>query len=244
MGSDNIFKRRKGQVAAALQRKKKSRSKGPRFLIVCEGQKTEPYYFEEFCQLHQLLTSRVKIVPSHTGSSPNRVVDYAEQLYDEDALLGGDSYDKIFCVFDRDTHSTFKTALTRIDQLAGAGKPFTAIPSYPCFEYWFLLRFKYTRMPFYAKGKRTIADNVIQELRQQPGFNAYSKAKKNTFEILRTKTDIAIKHSKQAAIEAEQTDEKNPSTLVHVLVEALSLLAQSHGKAPPNLPTPEPHRVQ
>jgi len=232
MGSDDIFKRRKAQAAATLERQKKSRSKGPRLLIVCEGAKTEPYYFDEFCVLHQLRTPRVRIAPNNSGSSPDRVVSHAEQLYDEDAQMGADPYDKVFCVFDRDNHSTFKTALMRIKTLHSAGKPFVAITSYPCFEYWLLLHFTYTRMPFHAKGRQSIGDNVVKELRKQPAMKSYNKADRNIYGLLRPKTDIAIRHAKQSATEAEQTGEKNPSTQVHLLVQELTELAKSHGRVP------------
>jgi len=232
MGSDDIFKRRKAQTAATFERQKKSRSKGPRFLIVCEGAKTEPYYFEEFCQLHQLRTPRVRIAPNNCGSSPDRVVRHAEQLFDEDAQMGADPYDKVFCVFDRDNHSTFKAALDRIKKLQHDGKPLIAITSHPCFEYWLLLHFTYTRMPFHARGRQSIADNVIKELRKQPGMRSYNKADKNIYGLLRLKTAAAIRHAKQAAREAEQTGEKNPSTQVHLLVDDLTELAKSHGRVP------------
>ena len=85
MGSDDIFKKRKAQKSEELERQRRERAKGSRFLIVCEGMKTEPYYFEEFCEVHQLGTPRVRIAPGEEGSSPVCVVAYAEKLFEEDA---------------------------------------------------------------------------------------------------------------------------------------------------------------
>ncbi len=230
MGSDDIFKRRKAQAAAELERQRQERAKGPRFLIVCEGMKTEPYYFEEFCEVHHLRTPRVRIAPGEGGSSPDRVVAYAEQLFDEDAQLGPDRYDQVFCVMDRDKHPTFKVAIQRITGLNAEGKPFVAIPSFPCFEYWLLLHFTFTRQSFHAAGKRSICDNVIRELRKQPGFGAYAKAQKDIYSQLRDRTEAAIKHALQAEKEAEETGELNPSTCVHHLVAELQKLAANHGR--------------
>ena len=230
MGSDDIFKRRKAQDAAELARQQKERAKGPRFLIVCEGMKTEPYYFKEFCERHQLRTPRVRIAPGEGGSSPDCVVAYAEQLFEEDAQLGPDSFDQVFCVIDRDKHPTFKPAIQHIDDLKAAGKPFVAIPSYPCFEYWLLLHFVYTRQSFHAAGKRSVCDNVIRELRKQPGFGAYAKAQKDIYSQLRDRTEAAIKHALQAEKEADETGEPSPSTRVHHLVTELQKLAASHGR--------------
>lgn len=230
MGSDDLFKKRKAQKSAELERQQRGRAKGPRFLIVCEGMKTEPYYFEEFCEVHQLRTPRVRISPGEEGSSPDCVVAYAEKLFDEDSQLGPDCYDQVFCVIDRDKHATFNAAIQRVAEINAEGKPFVAIPSFPCFEYWLLIHFTYTRQSFHAAGKRSIADNVIRELRKQPGFAGYVKAQKNTYSSLKDRTETAIKHAQWAEKDALQTGEKNPSTCVHHLVIKLKELAATHGR--------------
>jgi hypothetical protein len=230
MGSDDLFKKRKAQMAAELERQRRDRARGPRYLIVCEGMKTEPYYFEEFCEVHQLSTPRVRIAPGEEGSSPDCVVAYAENLFDEDAQLGPDRYDQVFCVIDRDKHPTYKAAIQRIADLNSGGKPFVAIPSVPCFEFWLLLHFTYTRQSFHAAGKRSICDKVIRELRKQPGFGSYAKAQKNAYSQLKDRTETAIKHAKRAEKEALQTGENNPSTCVHHLVSKLQSLAATHGR--------------
>lgn len=230
MGKDDLFRKRKDQKAAQFERLHGERTKGRRFLIVCEGQKTEPYYFEEFCQFYQLHTPRVRIAPGNHGSSPACVVAYAEDLFDEDERLGPDSYDQVFCIIDRDKHTTYHTALNRIKELEDAGKPFVAIPSVPCFEYWLLLHFAYSRQPFHATGKKSICDCVIRELRKQPGFTNYGKGQKNIYSLLRDKTDIAIEHALRAEKDAKQTGEENPSTRVHHLVTKLQELAIEHGR--------------
>lgn len=230
MGKDDLFRKRKEQNVVQLERLLGERAKGPRFLIVCEGQKTEPYYFKEFCQFYQLHTPRVRIAPGEQGSSPDCVVAYAEELFDEDAKLGTDSYDQIFCVIDHDKHATYHAALKRIQELNGENKPFVAIPSVPCFEYWLLLHFTYTRQSFHAKGKKSICDCVIKELRKQKGFSDYGKGQKNVYSLLRDKTSTAIKHAQQAENDSKKTGEDNPSTRVHHLISKLQNLAASHGR--------------
>jgi len=230
MGSDDLFKKRKAQKSAMLERQSRERTKGPRFLIVCEGMKTEPYYFEEFCEVHQLRTPRVRIAPGDEGSSPDCVVAYAERLFEEDTQLGPDRYDHVFCVIDRDKHATYNAALERIKTLKVEGKPFVAIPSIPCFEYWLLLHFVYSRQSFHAAGKKSICDGVIRELRKQPDFTGYGKGQKGIYSLLRDKTATAIKHAQRAEKEAKQTGETNPSTYVHHLVLQLQQLASTHGR--------------
>ena len=45
MGSEDLFHKRKARESADLQRVSPERGKNKRYLIVCEGTKTEPQYF-------------------------------------------------------------------------------------------------------------------------------------------------------------------------------------------------------
>lgn len=65
-----------------------------RFLIVCEGQRTEPAYFSAF-QVPGLVLE-IKGV----AESTRRLVEEAQRLSQED------NYDQVWCVFDRDDPST------------------------------------------------------------------------------------------------------------------------------------------
>jgi hypothetical protein len=120
-------------------------------LIVCEGSKTEPHYLSELREMWGIPHAWVSIKPSE-GSSPVRVVQTAEKLYAQDAQMG-DSFDQVFCVFDRDAHATFSAAVQRTRELKVNRKPFQAITSTPCFEFWFLLHFGYSDAPF-AKAEK------------------------------------------------------------------------------------------
>jgi len=61
MGRDNHPRERQAQK---LARKKASRGRYPRVLIVCEGKKTEPNYFEEIRREFRLHTANVRVLPS------------------------------------------------------------------------------------------------------------------------------------------------------------------------------------
>ena len=173
MGSEDLFHKRKARSSAALQRQQRERSRMPRFLIVCEGTKTEPHYLRELRDTLRIRPQMVCIAPND-GSSPNRVVDHALWLYQEDAE-GGDAYDKVYCVFDRDRHSTFDAAVQRTKDLSAGGSPLEAITSTPCFEVWLLLHFGYTDQPFHAAGKKSVGDQVVAALKAKPGFAKYGK---------------------------------------------------------------------
>lgn len=225
MGSDDLHHKRKARTAKELERKRNNRPQSQRFLIVCEGTKTEPNYFNELVTSLGIRPQAVKIAPNN-GSSPDRIVSHALKLYEEDAL-DGDSFDKVFCVFDRDTHTTFDAAVQRIHDLkrADKSKPFEAITSSPCFEYWLLLHFGLTDQPFHAAGKKSVCDNLVVQLRKKPGFKTYNKGQQGVYALLKgDKTVTAIAAAQKVRQDAEATGQRNPLTHVDTLVEALLAL--------------------
>jgi hypothetical protein len=227
MGSDDLFHKRKARSRAQLERQKKERSRSPRYLIVCEGTKTEPHYFRELRDYLKIPPQSVRIMPSDS-TSPGRIVAHALDVYDEDALCG-DSFDKVFCVFDRDMHETFDAAVQRVSDLksSSTSKPFEAITSTPCFEFWFLLHFGFTDQPFHASGKKSIGDKVIAALRKKPGFQTYGKGKQGIYAALEDKIHGAIESAEQLRKCSVGTGHRNPATDVDLLVLELMSLARA-----------------
>jgi hypothetical protein len=105
--------------AARLQEK-------PIILIVCEGERTEPSYFNQF----RIASATIIAVGEgiNTVSLVNRALEFANQ--------GG--YDRVWCVFDKDDfkEEDFNAAI----QLAEANNLGVAY-SNQSFEYWLLLHF-------------------------------------------------------------------------------------------------------
>lgn len=223
MGSDDLFKKRKARANNALARQQQQRTQSPRCLIVCEGSKTEPHYLAELREVWGIPHSWVNIKPSE-GSSPDRVVQTAERLYVEDARMG-DSFDQVFCVFDRDAHPTFSQAVQRTRELASNGKPFKAITSTPCFEFWFLLHFGYSDAPFAKAGKKSVGDVVVSQFKTKAGLAQYAKAQKGMAAQLQGKFAAATKHAtklRQSAAKTQNQDPQiyaNPWTNVDELVQ-------------------------
>jgi RloB-like protein len=225
MGSDDLFSKRKTRGVAALQRQKHERARNKRYLIVCEGTKTEPQYLRELLDDLRIRPQVVRIAPND-GVSPDRIVAHALALYEDDAV-GGDAFDKVYCVFDRDTHTTFDAAVQRSKDLSAVGKPLTAITSIPCFEVWLLLHFGYTNQPFHAAGKKSVGDQVVAELKTKPGFSKYGKGKKGIYTQLKEKTSDALSHAEQLRRNGKATRSDNPATEIDTLIRELQQLAAS-----------------
>ncbi len=219
MGTDNLHHKRKAKATKELQRRQSRRSSYDKILIVCEGEKTEPNYFTELVNHYKLNTANIEIDGS-CGSSPKSVLQRAEQL----ALIEtnkGDSYDRIYCVFDKDSHETYYDTLEKI----AAKKPnniFYAAISIPCFEYWLLLHFKYTTKPYASTGNSSIANEVLKELKTL--LPNYSKGDENIFNLLIDQIEFAKQNASRAITASEKNHTDNPSTNIHELVDYLQKL--------------------
>jgi hypothetical protein len=223
MGSEDLFHKRKARETGAVQRKKVERALNRRYLIVSEGTKTEPNYFAELLRDWRISPQLVCNRPSSDGSSPDKVVECAQRLYEEDKVHG-DAYDAVYCVFDRDSHKSFKPAQAKIKALDKKGVPIHGIISNPCFEVWLLLHFECSTQPFHAAGKKSIGDQVVAKLKTMPGFEKYDKGQKNVFALLADKLEQALLHAPRLRQHCEATQSTNPVTDVDRLVKALQAL--------------------
>lgn len=188
-----------------LKRRFDQREPYERVLIVCEGAKTEPNYFEDLRHDQRLASANV-VITGETDSDPMSVVEFGVQEFEEDG-----EYDRLFCVFDRDTHASFDAAR---QALRSAGKGAYAIVSYPCFEYWILLHFEESASPYdhpdppcsqvEADVRRHIAD--------------YGKGMRGLYETTKPNVNTAIRRSQRRWSQAKSSQSFNPSTAVHRLV--------------------------
>ena len=222
MGHDDLHKKRRERKARDLERKQHALQQQQRILIVCEDSKSGAYYFEDMAS--DLELSAVNVRGKECGSSPISVVEYAEQTYEME--LPSDSYDRVYCVFDRDQHDSFDSAIQRISNLRASGKPFFPITSTPCFEFWLLLHFKFVAHPYMPTGKRSPCDQTCSDLKTENEWQGYDKGSRKIYaKLAGKKTEIAIKNAKRLLKENEKTGSNNPETNVHELVEFLSSLS-------------------
>jgi hypothetical protein len=212
---------RKARNIRALGRQNPKRSSYDRVLIVCEGGKTEPGYFDALVDDLKLNTANVE-VDGDSNSSPRSVVEYAKKRYKDDLRINGKSagFDRVYCVFDKDEHSTYSEAINTINT-ASPKNVFYAITSVPCFEFWILLHFEQTTKPFVRAGNRSPCDNIIHELKAY--LPQYGKGDKTIYEQIKgeNRPDVAIARAKQVNDNAKASDSDNPSTLVPELIEYL-----------------------
>ena len=108
------------------------------FLIVCEGEKTEPNYFRSF----PVDTKVIKLDIRGEGRNTNSLVEKAIELKNG---LESDETDRFWCVFDRDKNpknpndsQNFNSAIT-----LARNNGIDVAYSNDAFELWYLLHFHF-----------------------------------------------------------------------------------------------------
>ncbi len=130
--------------ACAPQKTKK------RILIISEGKKTEPNYFNSVKRQFRLTSIEIPDTKKNTGKE---LLTTAIDLRSK-AIKDRNEYDEIWIIIDRDGY-------TKHPQVFDRAKNFSDIKigfSSPCFEFWLLLHFEYTSAPF------TDCDSTIKKL--------------------------------------------------------------------------------
>ena len=188
-----------------LQRRVNVRELRQRFLIVCEGEKTEPNYFDDL-RVRGRIPGKVKGI----GESPVGVVKHAIKLMKEH------DYEQVWCVFDRDDFSveSFNAAL----QLA-RNNGIRVAYSNEAFELWYVLHFNYHQ----SATARRLYVGMLNDLLGVP----YEKDRLDMYERLEIRQETAIRNAERLLKNYDPPDpaRNNPSTTVHLLVQELNRFA-------------------
>ncbi|BAZ42965.1 abortive phage resistance protein [Calothrix sp. NIES-4101] len=182
-------------------RKVNTREIRQRFLIICEGEKTEPNYFKSF------RVPTVVIEVQGLGINPSKIVDQAIESQNPE------EYDQVWCVFDRDSwtevdfHNAIKKAKDAGVQIAYSNESF---------ELWYVLHFEFlnTGIP---------RSDYLKKLNQLLGYK-YSKNSDSIYEELLERQSHALKNAENLLKQYKPCNpaRDNPSTTVHLLVQELN----------------------
>lgn len=189
----------------------------PSILIVCEGENTEPSYFNQF----RITSAKVKSVGEgfNTISLVYRALELAQQ----------GNYDKVWCVFDKDDFKDedFNNAI----QIAEANN-FGVAYSNQAFEYWLILHFNdHQGGGMHRDSYNEKINNLLKLFQVNYNGNGSKIINDDFFELLdgidsktnRKRVDLAIVRAER---NFEQLDHTNPakeesSTTVFRLVREL-----------------------
>lgn len=179
------------------------------FLIVCEGEKTEPDYFKAF----RITSATIKAVGQamNTMTLVNKAISIREGDRQKKRL-----YDQCWVVFDKDDFpaNDFNHAI----QLAEKNG-FRVAYSNQAFEYWFLLHYNLYTGPIHRSQYKDMLTKLTGiSYNKSEGFGAVM------YNLLLTRQQQAIKNAKAVLAEISNGDPANEesSTTVHKLVIELN----------------------
>ena len=211
------------------KRKKDIRNKRRYYLIVCEGEKTEPNYFEGLKQdLPKGVLTSFQIDIEGTGRNTESLVDESLRLKAAYEKETGRLIDKLWVVFDKDsfTANSFNTAINRCN----SSRPVIGCAwSNEAFELWYLLHFHFYNNAIGREAYQRLIEQSIQPL--MGNEYRYRKNSVEMYSILKTHGSIAdaIRNAKRLKENFEGRQDyanHNPCTMVYELVEELfSLVA-------------------
>lgn len=213
------LKREKREAKAARKRKENTRDIIVRFLIVCEGQKTEPNYFKALIDNHYSEVRDVEAEIRGQGCSTCALVERAKEIRDnleKERELG---FDRIWVVFDKDDFDDFNRAID-LAKSYGFGCAWTN----EAFELWFLLHFQYLDVPISRDAYISKLENLIQKRLNDNSFR-YNKNDPSFYNILKDHGDgiLAKRYAEKLRLKHKDKDyaNHNPCTRVDLLVEEL-----------------------
>ena len=210
---------------ARVEKKRKTNTKQEKvyFLIVCEGEKTEPNYFKSFKTNVKSYVHSLDVFGE--GSNTKDLVKRTIKFRDKSSQI----YDSVWAVFDRDSFNTnnFNGAI-QLAQNSNIKVGWTN----EAFELWYLLHFQYRNTLMNRdEYKQALEREVNSAIEKKSKTKKYKKFeyKKNSqamYAILEKygNQTQAIKNAEKLILTHNCTNYSihNPCTMIHLLVQELN----------------------
>ncbi len=201
------------------------------YLIVCEGEKTEPNYFESLkMSLPKGILELSNIDIDGTGKNTLSIIEESKKLRKcyEDKYLR--KIDKVWAIFDRDSFpvQNFNNAINKGEN----SKPkINCAWTNEAFELWYLLHFNYYNTGVNRNQYKKQIESEIDKASGRKGFQ-YKKNSKDMFFILKKygNQEFAIENAQK--LELLYSDKRysnhNPCTKVYKLILELQGLINKY----------------
>lgn len=226
---DNAILKRRAR--AEKKRKTEFKSKRKFYLIVCEGEKTEPNYFESLKEsLPRGVLELTNIDIDGTGKNTLSIIEEAKKLkkkYEEKYLR---KIDNVWAVFDKDSFpsNNFNNA---INKGANSRPKINCAWTNEAFELWYLLHFNYYNTGVPRGRYQKLLEKEINNSANTSDFK-YQKNSKEMFSILNQygsqEKAIANAERLEGLYHDRSYSNHNPCTKVHKLINELIELTEKY----------------
>ena len=211
------LRRERREAKSSRKRKENVREKLVRFLIVCEGTKTEPHYFEALIKNYNSTVREVTI--EGEGRATVALVDRTFEIKQELERKNAMSFDRVWVVFDKDDFDDFNDAIKKANKLG-----FQSAWTNEAFELWYYLHFEYLDTGI---SREAYIEKIQDAFRKKMGNDNYKycKGNPNIYSLLQqyAREDLAKRFARQlrALYTGTNYATHKPCTMVDKLVEEL-----------------------
>lgn len=223
MGSDDLFKKRREE--RKQRRHEYKTPKANSFLIVTEGERTEPLYFKGIQKLiKEKVGGIVDVVETPLidirgeGCATGKLIDITDRIIKNANIF----YQNVWVVFDKDDFQDFDQAIKD-----GASKGYKMAWSNQSFEYWLYLHFEYSDSALHRDEWNKKLDALFEQY--QLGDGNYKKNYEDIYNLVNSfdGVNIAIKNAKRRMNSfrdgVDKPSEWDPGTMVYKLVQDLKV---------------------
>ncbi len=221
MGSDDLFKKRRKEREQRRHEYKTPRANS--YLIVTEGERTEPLYFKGIeKQIKDKIGGRVDVIAAPMieihgeGSYTEKLIELTERIVKKAGVI----YQNIWVVFDKDDFEDFDRAIAD-----GIEKGYKIAWSNQSFEYWLYLHFYYSDSALHREDWNEKLDEIFR--RYHFGNGKYQKNYADIYNMVDSFDGVntAIKNAKRRMAgfrnSFDKPSEYDPGTTVYELVQEL-----------------------
>ncbi len=216
---DEIARLRKErkEAKAAKKRQENVRDRQVRFLIVCEGTKTEPHYFEALVTNYTSTVREVTIEGEGraTVALVKKTMEIKKTLERQNAM----TFDRVWVVFDKDDFMDFNEAIALARRYG-----FKSAWTNEAFELWYYLHFEYLDTGI---SRAAYIEKLEEAFRRRTGDASfkYEKGSRDNYRLMQTygREDLAKRFAVQLRklYHGVNYATHKPCTLVDMLVKEL-----------------------
>lgn len=211
------LRRERKEAKATKKRKENVREKLVRFLIVCEGTKTEPNYFKAL--IGNYISAVREVTIEGEGRATITLVDRTKEIKRELERKNKMLFDRVWVVFDKDDFDDFNEAIEKAQNFG-----FNSAWTNEAFELWYYLHFEYLDTGI---SRSDYIDKLQKIFRKKKGDESfkYQKGDPEIYSLLRQygSEDLAKRYAQKLRALYTDTDYAmhKPCTMVDELVKEL-----------------------
>ncbi len=197
------------------------------YLIVCEGEKTEPNYFLALKKaLPKGIIELAQIDIDGTGKNTLSIIEEAKNLRKKYEKIYLRKLDKVWAVFDKDSFppENFNNAILKGEH---SRPKINCAWTNEAFELWYLLHFSYYNTGISRHQYQKLLEKEIIKASGKKGYK-YTKNSTEMYELINTFGNQNFAISNAEKLEKRYADRSyathNPCTKVHILIKELNRL--------------------